>query len=84
MQFAIPATKRKKRRLCIAAKGRIWYNAPRSGGKFQPALGGMAEWTKAPVLKTGMEQSIVGSNPTPSALTTETGEVPEWTIGAAC
>ncbi len=30
-------------------------------------LGGMAEWFKAPVLKTGMEQSIVGSNPSPSA-----------------
>ena len=28
----------------------------------------MAEWLKAPVLKTGMEQSIVGSNPSPSAL----------------
>ena len=32
-----------------------------------PRNGGMAEWTKAPVLKTGMEQSIVGSNPTSSA-----------------
>ncbi len=31
------------------------------------SLGGMAEWLKAPVLKTGMEQSIVGSNPSPSA-----------------
>lgn len=29
----------------------------------------MAERLKAPVLKTGMEQSIVGSNPSPSALT---------------
>ena len=27
----------------------------------------MAEWLKAPVLKTGMEKSIVGSNPSPSA-----------------
>ena len=28
--------------------------------------GGMAERTKAPVLKTGMGKPIVGSNPTPS------------------
>ena len=31
------------------------------------SLGGMAERPKALVLKTSMEQSIVGSNPTPSA-----------------
>jgi hypothetical protein len=45
-----------------------------------PLSGGMAEWLKAPVLKTGMEQSIVGSNPSPSA----NGEVPERPIGLAC
>ena len=45
-----------------------------------PLSGGMAEWLKAPVLKTGMEQSIVGSNPSPSAY----GEVPERPIGLAC
>ena len=45
-----------------------------------PSIGGMAEWLKAPVLKTGMEKSIVGSNPSPSAY----GEVPEWPIGLAC
>jgi hypothetical protein len=55
----------------------------------------MAERLKAPVLKTGMGQPIVGSNPSPSALAvlvTETvstvvlqfGEVPEWLNGAAC
>lgn len=61
----------------------------------------MAERLKAPVLKTGMEQSIVGSNPSPSACTADehpskseqkgksalfhlVGEVPEWSIGAAC
>ena len=27
----------------------------------------MVEWSIAPVLKTGMPQGIVGSNPTPSA-----------------
>ena len=27
----------------------------------------MAEWTIAPVLKTGIPPGIVGSNPTPSA-----------------
>ncbi len=45
-----------------------------------PQSGGMAEWLKAPVLKTGMEKSIVGSNPSPSAY----GEVPERPIGLAC
>ena len=45
-----------------------------------PLVGGMAEWLKAPVLKTGMEKSIVGSNPSPSAY----GEVPERPIGLAC
>jgi hypothetical protein len=45
-----------------------------------PRYGGMAEWLKAPVLKTGMEKSIVGSNPSPSAY----GEVPERPIGLAC
>ena len=53
------------------------------------ALGGMAEWLKAPVLKTGMEKSIVGSNPSPSAFPLRAqrvapGEVPEWPIGLAC
>ena len=56
-----------------------------------PPLGGMAEWFKAPVLKTGVGQPTVGSNPSPSAkpsgaggLPVEYGEVPEWTNGAAC
>ena len=31
-------------------------------------LGGMAEWTKAAVLKTVMAKAIVGSNPTPTAI----------------
>jgi hypothetical protein len=30
-------------------------------------MGGMAEWFKAPVLKTGVGQPTVGSNPSPSA-----------------
>lgn len=34
-------------------------------GKY-PRYGGVAEWFKAPVLKTGEEQSSVGSNPTSS------------------
>ena len=29
--------------------------------------GGVAEWFKAPVLKTGFSKGNVGSNPTPSA-----------------
>gem|GEM_PF-3146251 len=31
--------------------------------------GGVAEWLKAPVLKTGFPKGNVGSNPTPSAIT---------------
>ena len=48
--------------------------------------GGMAERLKAPVLKTGIGKPIVGSNPTSSARLNILifGEVPEWTIGAAC
>ena len=32
------------------------------------SCGGVVEWTKAPVLKTGVVQATVGSNPTPSAI----------------
>ncbi len=48
--------------------------------------GGMAEWLKAVVLKTIEALRVSGgSNPSPSASTgTDYGEVPEWTIGAAC
>ena len=31
-------------------------------------IGGVVEWPKAPVLKTGVVQATVGSNPTPSAI----------------
>lgn len=37
----------------------------------------MAEWPKAPVLKTGVAQATVGSNPTPSVEVTEPNETPE-------
>ena len=33
----------------------------------EPKYGWVAEWFKAPVLKTGDVQASVGSNPTPSA-----------------
>jgi hypothetical protein len=50
--------------------------------------GGMAEWFKAPVLKTGVGQLTVGSNPSPSAEGCVNkllhGEVPEWLNGLAC
>jgi hypothetical protein len=51
--------------------------------------GGMAEWFKAPVLKTGVGQLTVGSNPSPSAQggifnKSTHGEVPEWLNGLAC
>ena len=39
-------------------------NPSLSAGKDMP--GGVAEWSKAPVLKTGRCRSFVGSNPTPS------------------
>ena len=38
----------------------------RNAGKVT-TCGGMAEWSKAPVLKTGEVHASVGSNPTPSA-----------------
>ena len=53
----------------------------------------MAEWTKAAVLKTavgftahrGFESlSLRLASPGGMGLTNETGEVPEWLIGAAC
>ena len=44
--------------------------------------GGMAEWTKAAVLKTVVAQVTVGSNPTPTA--TQYGEVQEWLNWTAC
>ena len=44
---------------CTSA-GRRLYNR-------YPALGGMAEWTIATVLKTVNPHGFVGSNPTPSA-----------------
>ena len=34
----------------------------------RPGYGGVAEWSKAPVLKTGEPQGSVGSNPTPTAI----------------
>ena len=34
----------------------------------KPLPGGVAEWLKAPVLKTGKRRRFVGSNPTSSAL----------------
>jgi hypothetical protein len=46
----------------------------------------MAEWFKAAVLKTAVALVVTGgSNPSPSALKGRSfGEMPEWTIGAAC
>ena len=42
-----------------------------AGGRLNPVrTGGMAERFKAPVLKTGDPQGSVGSNPTPSAMLT--------------
>ena len=46
---------------------------PRSEGSLRtwvgalPRFGGMAEWTKAAVLKTAVGQPTGGSNPSPSA-----------------
>ena len=62
---------------CIQPPDMVEFRPPE---RDFPSIGGMAEWLKAPVLKTGMEKSIVGSNPSPSA----NGEVPERPIGLAC
>jgi hypothetical protein len=54
------------------------------GSPLEP--GGMAEWTKAAVLKTAVGQPTGGSNPSPSAYynVNIVGEVPEWLNGGAC
>ena len=48
-------------------------------------VGAMAEWFMAVVLKTTVAFVVTGgSNPSRSAVFRLHGEVPEWTIGAAC
>ena len=44
--------------------------------------GGVAEWLKAPVLKTGFPKGNVGSNPTPSA--TQSPDHIEIHVAGAC
>ena len=46
--------------------------------------GEMAEWSKAPVLKTGDVKASVGSNPTLSASNSIFAEVPKWPKGLPC
>ena len=49
--------------------------------------GEMAEWLKAPVLKTGDVKASVGSNPTLSARLYKKfdhAEVPKWPKGLPC
>ena len=47
--------------------------------------GEMAEWSKAPVLKTGDVKASVGSNPTLSAsFFIPHAEVPKWPKGLPC
>ena len=46
--------------------------------------GEMAEWSKAPVLKTGDVKASVGSNPTLSASNFIFAEVPKWPKGLPC
>ena len=49
------------------------------------AYGEMAEWSKAPVLKTGDVKASVGSNPTLSAKAFILfAEVPKWPKGLPC
>ena len=50
------------------------------------AHGEMAEWSKAPVLKTGDVKASVGSNPTLSARSHSISfaEVPKWPKGLPC
>ena len=46
--------------------------------------GGMAEWTKAVVLKTTVGETSPGVRIPLPPPEWSPGEVPEWTIGAAC
>ena len=46
--------------------------------------GEVAEWSKAPVLKTGDVKASVGSNPTLSARKILYAEVPKWPKGLPC
>jgi hypothetical protein len=64
-----------------------WYTRASDGGLPAPdeALGGMAEWLIAAVLKTA-DRKIRGFESLSLRLDNAIadGEVPEWTIGAAC
>ena len=55
-----------------------------SGSRGAFAYGEMAEWSKAPVLKTGDVKASVGSNPTLSASNFISAEVPKWPKGLPC
>jgi hypothetical protein len=49
----------------------IWIDLAQhraNGTLLRTAPGGVVEWFMAPVLKTGRAQALVGSNPTPSAI----------------
>ncbi len=65
----------------------LYYLPPLNRHMTEGEPGGMAEWFKAVVLKTTEALYVSGgSNPSPSAKIYNFifGEVPEWTIGAAC
>ncbi len=57
---------------------------PALGMRDAFAHGEMAEWSKAPVLKTGGVKASVGSNPTLSAKKSISAEVPKWPKGLPC
>ena len=51
-------------------KNFLFYSEPRTNNselRNEVSQGGMAEWSKAAVLKTASPKGDVGSNPTPSA-----------------
>ena len=52
-------------------------------GYAEPGLGGVSEWFKVPLLKSGVGQPTVGSNPTPSATAGDEAEVEVLRANAA-
>ena len=53
-------------RVCLPLAGAA--SAPRARRRAVPEYGGVAEWSKALVLKTSEPRGSVGSNPTPTAI----------------
>ena len=66
MPYTIRRSARAPTRATARVAGRRWQRRMLSG--CTPEAGGVAEWSKAPVLKTGSPQGLGGSNPSPSVV----------------